>query len=93
MAVIAMIGQDNVQRMIQCTHDRNGGQLLAKTGVSSAGYEAARKLVENQLFGEADQMAEGIQAFRVEPDLRLAIIIPRSIGQRPRGCFFIMALP
>ncbi len=83
VAVVAVVGEDDVLGIVERPHDRHRGQLLAEAGVRRARHEAARELVEDQLLGEPDQVTESEEAFPIESDPGLAVRVAGDAGQRP----------
>ena len=84
VTVVAVVGQHGVVRMVQRPDDRQRRQLLPETGVRGSRDEAARELIEQQLLGEANQVAEGVQALGIESDARFAMAVPREAWQHAR---------
>ena len=85
MTVVAMIGQHRVLGVVQCANNRQSSDLLAEAGMRGARNQAARELIEDELFSQTNQMAVGIDALRIETDTRSALVVAREPGYGQRA--------
>ena len=79
--MVAMIGEDHVIGFVQCPHHRHGTQFLPDAGVRGAGHQAPAELIQQELLGTANQVAVGVEAFRVRANDRLAGSIALEAGK------------
>ena len=75
-----MVGQHRVLGVVHCAHHRDGSDFLAEAGVRGARDEPAGELIEDELLGQTNQVAVGIEALRIQTDARSALVVARETG-------------
>ena len=81
MAMVAVVGQHHVVRFLHGAHNGHLAELLTQAGVGSARQQALAEQIEDQLFGDAQQVAIGVQTGLVEADERFAVGVALKAGE------------
>ena len=85
VTVVAMVRQHGVLGVVQRTHHRDGRDLLAQAGVRGTRDESTRELIENELLGQTNQVAVGVQTLRIQADARPAVVVACEPGNGQRA--------